>query len=91
MNFQNLSTTPTVVQSGTVYDNAATRAAALQYFIPSIVATGQGHAVIGMTMAGTPSGATPAFASRLSGDASGTMTGPPTARGNYFWNEHREL
>ncbi|MBK7393175.1 MAG: carboxypeptidase regulatory-like domain-containing protein [Chloracidobacterium sp.] len=77
--FQNLTTTPTVVQSGTVFDNAATRAAALQYFIPSIVATGQGHAVIGMTMAGTPSGATPAFASRLSGDASGTMAGPPTA------------
>ena len=77
--FQNLTTTPTVVQSGTVYDSAATRAAARQYTIPSIVATGQGHAVIGFTMAGTPVGPTPAFASRLSGDTLGTMAGPPTA------------
>jgi hypothetical protein len=76
--FQNLSTTPTVVQSGTVFDNAATRAAARQYFIPSAVVTGQGHAAIGMTMAGSPVGATPVFVGRLSGDTLGTMTGPPT-------------
>ncbi|HRI04626.1 MAG TPA: carboxypeptidase-like regulatory domain-containing protein [Pyrinomonadaceae bacterium] len=76
--FQNLTTTPTIVQSGTVFDNSATRAAARQYTIPSIVATGQGHAVIGFTMAGTPVGPTPAFASRLSGDTAGTMAGPPT-------------
>ncbi len=50
--FQNLTTTPTVVQSGTVFDNAATRAAARQYWIPSVVVTGQGHAVLGYTMAG---------------------------------------
>src|SRR4051794_36243792 len=75
---QNLTTTPTVVQSGTVFDNAATRAAARQYWIPSVVVTGQGHSVIGMTMAGTPVGATPVFVGRLSGDTLGTMTGPPT-------------
>jgi hypothetical protein len=75
--FTNLSTTPTVVQSGTVFDNAATRAAARQYFIPSVVATGQGHAVLAMTMAGAV-GATPAFVGRLSGDTLGTMDGPPT-------------
>jgi uncharacterized repeat protein (TIGR01451 family) len=76
--FQNLTTTPTIVQSGTVFDNAATLAAARQYFIPSVVVTGQGHAVLGFTMAGTPVGATPAYAGRLSGDTLGTMTGPPT-------------
>ncbi|WP_220484385.1 beta strand repeat-containing protein, partial [Dokdonella fugitiva] len=76
---QNLTTTPTLVQSGTVYDNAATLAAALQYWIPSITATGQGHAVIGFSLAGTPSGATPAYAGRLAGDTLGVMTGPPTA------------
>jgi uncharacterized repeat protein (TIGR01451 family) len=76
--FQNLTTTPTLVQSGTVFDNAATRAAARQYFIPSVTVTGQGHAVLGFTMAGDPVGATPAFVGRLSGDALGTMTGPPT-------------
>jgi hypothetical protein len=76
--FTNLSTTPTLNQSGTVYDSAATLAAALQYWIPSITATGQGHAVMGFSLAGTPSGATPAFVSRLAGDALGTMNGPPT-------------
>ncbi len=76
--FQNLTTTPTVVQSGTVFDNAATRAAARQYWIPSVVVTGQGHSVIGMSMAGTPVGATPVFVGRLAGDTLGTMTGPPT-------------
>ncbi|MGB2750851.1 MAG: carboxypeptidase-like regulatory domain-containing protein [Pyrinomonadaceae bacterium] len=81
--FQSLSTTPTV-EAGTVYDNAATRAAALQYFIPSIVATGQGHAVMGMTMAGTPAGATPVFVSRLSSDGTGVMTGPPTVAATSF-------
>ena len=77
--FQNLTTTPTLVQSGTVYDNAATRAAARQYWIPSVTVTGQGHAVMGMTMAGSPVGATPVFVGRLSGDTLGTMTGPPTS------------
>ena len=76
--FQNLTTTPTLVQSGTVFDNAATRAAARQYWIPSVVVTGQGHAVLGFTMAGTPVGATPAYVGRLAGDTLGTMTGPPT-------------
>ncbi|MBW8878419.1 MAG: DUF11 domain-containing protein [Acidobacteria bacterium] len=76
--FQNLTTTPTVVQSGTVFDNAATRAAARQYWIPSVVVTGQGHAVLGATMAGTPVGATPVYVGRLAGDALSTMTGPPT-------------
>ncbi|MGN6519457.1 MAG: InlB B-repeat-containing protein, partial [Dokdonella sp.] len=76
---QNLSTTPTLVQSGTVFDNAATLAAALQYWIPSITATGQGHAVIGFSQAGTPLGATPAYAGRLAGDTLGVMTGPPNA------------
>src|SRR4051812_28675200 len=76
--FQNLTTTPTLVQSGTVFDNAATRAAARQYWIPSVVVTGQGHAVLGATMAGTPVGATPVYVGRLAGDPLGTMTGPPT-------------
>lgn len=82
--FQNLTTTPTLVQSGTVFDNAATRAAARQYFIPSITVTGQGHAVAGFTMAGTPVGATPAYVSRLSSDTLGTMTGPPTTAATTF-------
>ena len=76
--FQNLTGTPSVVQSGTVFDSSATRAASFQYWFPSITATGQGHAVVGFSMAGTPLGATPAYVGRLSGDTAGTMTGPPT-------------
>jgi uncharacterized repeat protein (TIGR01451 family) len=82
--FQNLTTTPTLVQSGTVFDNAATRAAARQYWIPSVVVTGQGHAVLGASMAGTPVGATPVFVGRLAGDTLGTMTGPPTVAASTF-------
>lgn len=81
---QNLGTTPSLVQSGTVFDNAATLAAARQYFIPSITVTGQGHAVIGFTAAGTPIGATPAYTSRLAGDTLGTMSGPPGAAATTF-------
>jgi len=80
---QNLTTTPTLVQSGTVFDNAATRAAARQYWIPSIAASGQGHAVVGFSMAGVV-GATPAYASRLAGDTLGTMDAPPTTAATTF-------
>ncbi len=81
---QNLTTTPTVVQSGTVFDSAATLVASRHYTIPSVVVTGQGHAVLGATMTGTPVGATPVFVSRLSGDAAGTMAGPPTVAATTF-------
>jgi len=82
---QNLTTTPTLVQSGTVFDNAATRAAARQYWIPSIAANGQGHAVVGFTMAGALVGATPAYTSRLSTETLGTMNGgPPAAAASTF-------
>src|SRR4029079_15141260 len=75
--FQNLGTTPTVLQSGTVHDSIGTRAAALQYWIPSITVSGQDHAVVGFSLAGTPSGATPAYTGRLATDALGTMAGVP--------------
>jgi len=82
--FQNLTTTPTTVQTGTVFDNAATRAAARQYWMPSVIVSGQGHAVLGMTMAGTPVGATPVYVGRLATDTLGTMTGPPTVAATTF-------
>lgn len=81
---QDLTTTPTVVQSGTVFDNAATLVAARHYTIPSVVVTGQGHAVLGATMTGTPVGATPVFVSRLAGDTLGAMVGPPTVAATTF-------
>lgn len=68
--------TPTLNQSGTVYDNQSTRAASHQYWIPTIAPSGQGHAVIGFTQAGN-TGATPAFTGRLASDALGSMSGVP--------------
>ena len=41
------SGTPTVVQSGTVFDAASTVAAAHQYWMPSVMVSGQGHAALG--------------------------------------------
>ncbi|HVE56402.1 MAG TPA: carboxypeptidase-like regulatory domain-containing protein [Pyrinomonadaceae bacterium] len=74
---QNLNTTPALVQSGTVYDNAATLAAARQYWIPSIAVSGQGHAAIGASTAGTPFFIDAFTIGRLSGDTLGTMQGGP--------------
>ena len=49
------SGTPTFNQSGTVFDSVnATQAAARQYWIPSVMVSGQGHAALGYSTAGTP-------------------------------------
>jgi hypothetical protein len=74
---QNLAATPTLVQSGTVFDSAATLAAARQYWIPSITVSGQGHAAIGASTAGTPFFIDAFTIGRLSGDTLGTMQGSP--------------
>ncbi|HEX7880938.1 MAG TPA: Calx-beta domain-containing protein [Candidatus Eisenbacteria bacterium] len=68
------SGTPTIVQSGTVFDNAATNP---NYFwIPSILPSGQGHVAMGLSRAGNASRADAATVGRLSGDAGGTMQAP---------------
>src|SRR6185503_580045 len=43
--------TPAVAQSGTVFDTAATAAAAHWYWIPTIMVSGQGHAALGFSAA----------------------------------------
>jgi hypothetical protein len=80
-----LSATPTVVQSGTIFDPAVSQP--FSYWIPSIAANGQGHAVIGMSRAGAnPSGghASAAVAERLPGDALGTMGAPTVVQSSMF-------
>ncbi|HEV2829763.1 MAG TPA: hypothetical protein VGW76_19340, partial [Pyrinomonadaceae bacterium] len=64
--------TPTINQSGTIFDTAATIAAARQYFIPTVMVSGQGHAAIGYTTSGTPFRLDAATNGRLVGDALGT-------------------
>lgn len=64
--------TPTVNQSGTVFDTAATRVTAREYWMPSVMVSGQGHAALGYSTAGTLFRADAATNGRLSGDALGT-------------------
>ncbi len=66
-----LSTTPTLVQSGTVYDAAASNPR--YYWIPTVAVSGQGHAAIGFSTAGTNYRVDAGITGRLSTDAAGTM------------------
>jgi hypothetical protein len=80
---QNLDTTPTLFQSGTVFDNAATTATARQYWIPSVTVSGQGHAAIGASTAGTPNRIDAFTTGRLVGDTLGTMRNSPGSIAGY--------
>ncbi len=73
---QNIGTggTPALVQSGTVFDNAASNPTS--YWIPSIMVSGQGHAALGFSNAGANNRINAATVGRLSGDVLGTMQTP---------------
>jgi hypothetical protein len=81
-----LAGAPSVNQSGTIFDNAATRAAARQFWMPSITVSGQGHAAIGFSAAGTPFRINAATSGRLRTDALGTTgaAAPFTASGTAY-------
>jgi len=66
--------TPTLVQSGTLFDSAAT--SPTFYWIPSIAVTGQGHAALGTSASGATQHVNAATAGRLAGDAAGTLQTP---------------
>ena len=72
---QNLASTPTVVQSGTLYDNTASNPR--YYWIPSISVTGQGHAALGCSIAGTNEFINAFTTGRLAGDTLGTLRDGP--------------
>jgi hypothetical protein len=68
---QNLNATPSVVQSGTLFDNTASNP---DYFwFPSVNISGQGHAAFGFTHAGNNSRINAGTVGRLSGDVLGTL------------------
>ena len=83
---QNLGATPSLVQSGTVYDNATTLATAQQYWIPTITVSGQGHVALGGTTAGTNFPINAVTTGRLAGDALGTMRDGPGQIAGYSNN-----
>jgi hypothetical protein len=69
--------TPSFVQSGTVFTASASNdTAQLQYWIPSIMVSGQGHAAMGFSTAGTNAHANAGTTGRLASDALGTMQTP---------------
>jgi hypothetical protein len=75
---QNISTTPSVVQSGTLFDNNATNDANQRnYWIPTIAVSGQGHAVLGSSIAGTNEAINAFVTGRQSGDTLGTLREGP--------------
>lgn len=74
---QNLATTPSLRQSGTVFDGAASASAAQEYWIPSVMVSGQGHAALGFSAAGAAFRVDAATVGRLSSDALGTTQGIP--------------
>jgi hypothetical protein len=68
-----LDTTPTLFQAGTLFDPAASNP---RYFwIPSVAMSGQGHAALGSSTAGTLFRADVSVAGRFADDAPGTMQG----------------
>lgn len=66
-----LDTTPSVLQSGTVYDAAASEP--LYHFYPSVMVSGQGHVAMGLNSAGISAYINGAATGRLATDTAGTM------------------
>lgn len=67
---QNLDTTPSLVQSGTLFDSAATNPRS--FWFGSIAQSGQGHVAIGCSTGGLANRADAAVSGRLRTDPSGT-------------------
>lgn len=68
---------PTLVQSGTVFTASATNLNDQPYyFFPSIMVSGQGHALMGMSTAGAGNCIDAATTGRLAGDALGALAAP---------------
>ena len=70
------SGTPTVVESGTIYDSAQFASSAGWFWIPSVVVSGQGHAAFGFSSAGPAFRINAATTGRLATDALGTVNAP---------------
>lgn len=70
----NLTTTPTLVQSGTLFDSAATNPNS--FWIPSVAVSGQGHMAIGASSAGNSRFPALYASGRLRTDALGSNQAP---------------
>jgi hypothetical protein len=70
----NLTSTPTLMQSGTLFDPSGSNPKG--YWLDSVAANGQGHMALISSFAGAASFAGVAAAGRLAGDALGTTQAP---------------
>lgn len=79
--------TPTVVQSGTVFDSASSNPAF--YWMGTIMPNGQRHVALGMSKAGATQRVNAAFTGRLAGDTAGAMDAPRqyTANTAFAYNQ----
>jgi hypothetical protein len=83
--FDSLDTTPALLQSGTIFDNAGTNP--LNYFFGTAAVTGQGHVVFGFTSGGTAQYLGAAWTGRLATDAAGSTSAPQLYKaGNGAYN-----
>ncbi len=73
----NMTGTPTLVQSGTLFDPAASNPR--NFWMPSCAMSGQGHMALGSSVAGNNERADIAVAGRFANDAQGTIQAPTTA------------
>ncbi len=76
----NLTTSPSLVQSGTVFSNVATASGPDNFWIPSCVMSGQGHMALAMSVAGVNRRAEISVTGRLRTDALGTTQANTTAQ-----------
>jgi len=74
----NLTATPTLRQSGTLFDPASSNPSS--YWIPSCSMSGQGHMALGCSVAGPNEFAEIAAAGRFVGDPLGTLQAPTIAQ-----------
>ena len=84
-----LSSTPSLVQAGTVFDSALTDP--VSYFMGAIMANGLGHVALGMTTAGATARVNTAFTGRLATDAPGAMDAPAQYSSNTAFSYNRQL
>ena len=70
---QNVSGSPSVLQSGTVFDSSSTNRF---YWMGSIMVSGQNHAALGFSTASASEFVNAAASYRLASDSSGTMRAP---------------
>ena len=69
MEIENLSSTPAIFQSATLYDGINAGSSAVNYIYPTIALSGQGHNLMGFTSAGSTKYCQAAVATRFRTDA----------------------